>query len=124
MNNCVINNSYSEMGALLYSHDNAGTPSYIFNCQFYENKGDVSLFDLYTASVILYDSIFFNNSNLAHSAKFFYELIIFFPCLPILIILCVGIVLITFCYKSCSSSDFTKKNYNCGCVFCNFDEFS
>ena len=65
MNDCVINNSYSGIGALLYSHDNSGTPSYIFNCQFYENKGDVSLFDLYTASVILYDSIFFNNSNLA-----------------------------------------------------------
>ena len=53
------------MGAFLYSHDNSANPSYISNCQFYENRGEISLFDHYMSSVVINDSIFFNNSNLA-----------------------------------------------------------
>ena len=52
------------MGAIIYSHDNP-TPSYIRNCQFYENKGEHSLFDLVATLLVINDSDFFNNTNLA-----------------------------------------------------------
>ena len=65
MNYCIINNSNSGMGSLLYSQDNYAAFSVIANSQFYENKAEISLFDIYISSVILNNVTFFNNSNVA-----------------------------------------------------------
>lgn len=63
MNFCLINHSNSGMGSLLYSQDNYAAFSVIANSEFFENKAEISLFDIYLSGLILSNVTFLNNSN-------------------------------------------------------------